>query len=189
MCVAIGVAAIVTLRSIIQSLRTGLVREARATLAADVLVQSTRAWTPEVRADLDASFADERVEARTESIETATMVRPAGGAALSRMVELRGVEAGYPFYGTLVLQNGQPYSHSLLEDNGALVRPELLAQLGVKTGDRILIGDHPFTIRGVIDQEPGRRIWRISGKPACSCLAAGRIISCFSRCILILSTS
>ena len=157
-CVAIGVAAIVTLRSIIQSLRTGLVREARATIAADVLVQSSRPWTPEVRADLDARFARARVEQRTESIETATMVRPAGGAALARMVELRGVEEGYPFYGTLALQNGQQYSHRLLEDKGALVRPELLAQLGVTTGDRILIGDHPFTIRGVIDQEPGRRI-------------------------------
>ena len=157
-CVAIGVAAIVTLRSIIQSLRTGLVREARATIAADVLVQSSRPWTPEVRADLDARFARERVEQRIESIETATMVRPAGGAALARMVELRGVEEGYPFYGTLALQNGQQYSHRLLEDKGALVRPELLAQLGVTAGDRILIGDHPFTIRGVIDQEPGRRI-------------------------------
>ncbi len=157
-CVAIGVAAIVTLRSIIQSLRTGLVREARATLAADVLVQSTRAWTPEVRAELEARFARERVEARTESIETATMVRPAGGAALARMVELRGVEEGYPFYGTLALRNGQPYSHRLLEGKGALVRPELLAQLSVEVGDTILIGDHPFTIRGVIDQEPGRRI-------------------------------
>ena len=157
-CVAIGVAAIVTLRSIIQSLRTGLVREARATIAADVLVQSTRSWTPEVRTDLEARFARERVEARTESIETATMVRPAGGAAVARMVELRGVEEGYPFYGTLVLRDGQPYSHRLLEGNGALVRPELLAQLGVATGDRILIGDHLFTIRGVIDQEPGRRL-------------------------------
>src|SRR5687768_2983850 len=138
-CVAIGVAAIVTLRSIIQSLRTGLVREARATIAADVLVQSSRPWTPEVRADLDVRFARQGVEQRTESIETATMVRPAGGAALARMVELRGVEGGYPFYGTLALLNGQQYSHRLLEDKGALVRPELLAQLGVTTGDRILI--------------------------------------------------
>ena len=49
-CVAIGVAAIVTLRSIIQSMRTGLMREARGTIAADVLIQSNRPWTPEVRA-------------------------------------------------------------------------------------------------------------------------------------------
>jgi putative ABC transport system permease protein len=157
-CVAIGVAAIVTLRSIIQSIRTGLVREARSTLAADVLVQSNRAWTPDVRADLDRQLAAAPVEARTESIETATMVRAERGRAVARMVELKGVEEGYPFYGALVLQNGQAYSHALVEKMGALVRPELLAQLGVAVGDRILIGGRPFTVRGVIDQEPGRRV-------------------------------
>lgn len=157
-CVAIGVAAIVTLRSIIQSIRAGMVREARNTLAADVLVQSSRAWTPEVRADLDRRFAQAQVEARTEAIETATMVRAEQGQAVARMVELRGVQDGYPFYGTLALQNGQTYSHALLQDAGALVRPELLAQLGIAAGDRILIGGHPFTVRGVIDQEPGRRV-------------------------------
>lgn len=157
-CVAIGVAAIVALRSIIQSIRVGLVREARATIAADVLVQTTRPWTPEVRADLEARLAQASVEARTESIETATMVRPESGAAVARMVELRGVETAYPFYGSLVLHDGQRYSHALLEGGGALVRPELLAQLGVAVGDRIVIGGRPFTIRGVIDQEPGRRV-------------------------------
>ena len=32
--------------------------------------------------------------------------------------------------------DGQPYSHELLEGRGALVRPELLAQLGLSVGDR-----------------------------------------------------
>jgi len=157
-CVAIGVAAIVTLRSIIQSIRTGLVREARNTLAADVLVTSSRAWTPEVRADLERQFAAAPVEARTDAIETATMVRAERGQAVARMVELRGVQEGYPFYGTFALQNGQTYSHALVENAGALVRPELLAQLGIAVGDRILISGRPFTVRGVIDQEPGRRV-------------------------------
>jgi putative ABC transport system permease protein len=157
-CVAIGVAAIVTLRSIIQSLRTGLMSEARATIASDVLVQSSRPWTPDVRADLEQLLGSAPVQDRSESIETATMVRAENGNAVARMVELRGVEAAYPFYGTFVLQNGQRYSHALLQGNGTLVRPELLAQLGVKVGDTILIGGRPFTIRGVIDQEPGRRV-------------------------------
>ena len=74
------------------------------------------------------------------------------------MVELRGVQDGYPFYGTFALQNGQTYAHALLENAGALVRPELLAQLGIAVGDRILISGRPFTVRGVIDQEPGRRV-------------------------------
>jgi putative ABC transport system permease protein len=157
-CVAIGVASIVTLRSIIQSLRIGLVREARATIAADVLVQTNRAWTPEIRADLEQLIARAPVVARMESIETATMVRAEHGAAIARMVELRGVEPAFPFYGTVALQDGTPYSHDVLRNGGALVRPELLPQLGVAVGGRILIGGRPFTIRGVIDQEPGRRV-------------------------------
>ena len=90
-CVAIGVAAIVALRSIIQSLRTGLMREARGTIAADVLIQSNRPWTPVIRADLEQRLAAAPVQARSESIETATMVRAENGAAVARMVELRGV--------------------------------------------------------------------------------------------------
>lgn len=157
-CVAIGVAAIVTLRSIIQSLRIGLVREARATIASDVLISTNRPWADDVRRDLEQRLARAPVEGRTESIETATMVRAENGPPVASMVELRGVEREYPFYGTLVLQNGQPYSHALLENAGALVRPELLAKLGVKVGDRITIAGRPFTIRGVIEQEPGRRV-------------------------------
>ena len=47
------------------------------------------------------------------------MVRAENGAAVARMVELRGVESGFPFYGTLALQNGVPYSHDLLHDMAA----------------------------------------------------------------------
>ncbi|MBA3887242.1 MAG: ABC transporter permease [Acidobacteria bacterium] len=157
-CVAIGVGSIVTLRSIIQNVRAALAGEARAMIAADVSIQTNRPWTPEVRADLDRRLAEAPVLARAESVETATMVRPEAGSSVARMVELRGVEASFPFYGTLTLQGGAPYHHDLIRDGGALVRPELLAQLDVEMGDTILIGGHPFTIRGAIDQEPGRRV-------------------------------
>ena len=162
-CVAIGVGAIVLLRSIIQTVRGSLARESRALLAADVVVASNRPWTPDLRADLDARFAAAPVRARQETIEVATMVRPAdGGAAVARMVELRGVQPGFPFYGKVVLQDGREYSHDLVANHGALVRPELLTQLGIGVGDRLMIGGQPFTIRGVIAQEPGRRVGAFS---------------------------
>jgi putative ABC transport system permease protein len=157
-CVAIGVGSIVTLRSIIQNVRTALAGEARAIIAADVLIQTNRPWTPEVEADLEARLADPAVLERAESVETATMVRPEQGSTVARMVELRGVEPSFPFYGALTLEGGQPYSHELLRGRGALIRPELLSQLGIAVGDRIVIGGFPFTVRGVIEQEPGRRV-------------------------------
>ena len=156
-CVAIGVGAIVALRSVIQSVRGALMREARSLLAADVIVQTNRPWTESVRAAIDQRLANAPVLGRTEAVETATMVRPESGAAVARMVELRGVQREYPFYGRIVLEGGEAYSHALLSGRGALVRAELLTQLGVQKGDRIVIGGQPFTIRGVIREEPGRR--------------------------------
>jgi putative ABC transport system permease protein len=158
LCVAVGVGAIVALRSIIGSLRTGLMAEARSMIASDVIVQTNRAWTPEVRSRLDGVLATAPIEARSESIETPTMIRAEQGTAVARMVELRGIDAAFPFYGTLSLAGGRPYSHADLAGRGALVGPELPVQLGVEVGDRIMIGGQPFEIRGVIDKEPGRRI-------------------------------
>lgn len=160
-CVAIGVGAIVALRSVIQSVRTGLMREARAIVSADVLVSTNRPWTPEGRERLERRLASAPILERLESIETATMVRPEQGAA-AKMVELKGVQKGFPLYGQIVLADNLTFSHELVQNKGALVRPELLVQLGVRTGDRLVIGGQPFTIRGVIEQEPGRRVGAFS---------------------------
>ena len=74
------------------------------------------------------------------------MARPADeSAGISKVVELRAVQPGFPFYGQFTLQDGRPYRHSMLRDRGALVRPELLAQLGLKVGDEIVIGRSRFT--------------------------------------------
>ena len=128
-CVAVGVGAIVALRSVIQSVRVGLTREARSLIAADVLVQTSRPWTAQVRERLDRQLGGDAILARSESIETATMVRPESGSATARMVELRAVQTAFPFYGRLKLQGGVAYSHDLLRGRGVLVRPELLVHI------------------------------------------------------------
>jgi hypothetical protein len=68
------------------------------------------------------------------------------------MVELKGVEPGYPLYGDLALAGGTSYSHDLLRGQGLLVKESLLTQLGVEVGDRVKIGTLEFTIRGVIER-------------------------------------
>ena len=157
-CVAVGVGAIVALRSIVQSVRAGLTREARTLLTADVVVQTNRGvGRGDTTADWNSSSPIRAILERTEALETATMVRPDSSAAVARMVELRAVQANFPFYGKIVLQDGVPYSHDLLKNRGALVRPDLLTQFNQKVGDRLMIGGQPFTIRGVISKEPGRR--------------------------------
>jgi putative ABC transport system permease protein len=156
-CVAIGVGAIVALRSVIQNVRAGMVREARAMMAADVTMSTNRGWNDELRGVIDARLKTAPVRERSEAIETATMARAAKGTAVARMVEIRAVQPNFPFYGRIELEGGQPYSHDLLKGGGVLVRPELLTQLGVAVGDDLVIGGQPFEIRGVVHKEPGRR--------------------------------
>src|SRR5687768_14936252 len=157
-CIAIGVASIIAIRSVIQSVRVTLSGEARALLASDAMVTSNRPWTEHVLATLDAEQQAGRIVARSEAVETPTMVRPADPSkSTSRMVELRAVQEAFPYYGSLAV-DGQPYSHDLLKNRGVLVRPELLPQLGVGVGDSLQIGTQLFEIRGVITSEPGRRL-------------------------------
>jgi putative ABC transport system permease protein len=166
LCIAIGVGAIAALRSIIQNVRGVLAGQARTLIAADVVVSAGAPLSAATRHALDARAAAAGVTTRTESIETATMVRPADSAkAVARMVELRAVQPGFPLYGALDLRGGAPYRYDLLRDHGALVRPELLTQLGVREGEQIVIGNLPFTIRGVIEHEPGRRVGGFSLGP------------------------
>ena len=156
-CIAVGVAAIVALRSVIESVREVFGVEAKALLGGDLVLSTNRGWTPEVRAAIDRRLAEVGPSERTETIETPTMVRPEDPSRpVAKMGELRAVESNFPLYGAVVLQGEAVYSHALLEDHGAIVRPELLTTLGVKVGDHIRIGLAAFTIRGVIVKEPGR---------------------------------
>ena len=157
-CIAVGVAAIVAIRSVIQSVRQALTGEARALTGGDVVIAGNAPFTPVVRQAVDAEQASGRVGMVSEAVEIATMVRPAdAGRAITRMVELRAVQPQFPLYGTLALGTGR-YSHDLLKNHGALVRPELLAHLGLEVGDRIMIGTQAFEIRGVVASEPGRNV-------------------------------
>jgi putative ABC transport system permease protein len=160
LCIAVGVASIVSIRSVIQNVRAGLTRETRALTGADVVVTGNRPFTPVVLAKIEAEQKAGRVGVVAEAAETSTMVRPAKGG-VAKMVELRAVQAPFPMYGTLTLQQGQ-YSYDLLRGHGVLVRPELLAQLDLKVGDSLLIGTQTFEIRGVIDREPGRSVGAFS---------------------------
>ena len=165
-CIAVGVAAIVALRSVIQSVRGVFGTEARALIAADVLIATNRDWTPAARSTIDRRLAAAGNVERTEMVETPTMVRPADRSkAVAKMAELRAVQPAFPLYGSVDLQGAQTYAPVLLANHGVLVRPELLTAIGVAVGDRIVIGRAEFTIRGLIVREPGRGMGEFSLGP------------------------
>ena len=165
-CVAVGVAAIVALRSLIQNVRVALAAESRTLTAADVTLSTDQPWTDEVRQLVDQRLAGLTPLERTETVDTTTMVRLVDEASTrTKVVELRGIRAGFPFYGEFELGGAQPYSFELLRAHGALVGPELLTQMDLEVGDQIVIGKVTFTIRDVILAEPGRQVGAFSFGP------------------------
>jgi putative ABC transport system permease protein len=157
-CVALGVAAIVVLRSVMQQVRTTLTGEARSLVGADLVLQSTRAWTPELRARIEGILAGSLAQGPTDVIETQTMASAAEGqgTGIVRLVELRGSGPGFPFYGALELEHGA-YRHDLLRDRGVLVQPELLVELGLAVGDSLRLAGQSFEIRGVVTRDRVQR--------------------------------
>ena len=166
LCVAVGVGGIVALRSLIQNVRVALTAEARTLTAGDVYVRTDQPLAGDTRAAIDARVSELPGVERTETVDTTTMVRLLDDDNIrTKVVELRGVQPEFPFYGRFNLGAGQPYSFDLLRDHGALVGPELLTQLGLSVGDQIAIGDVEFTIRDVILTEPGRQLGGFSFGP------------------------
>lgn len=166
LCVAVGVGGIVALRSLVQNVRTALAAEARSLTAGDVYIRSEQPWSDAVLERIAARTAAVEGVARTETLDTITMARlPEEAGTRTKVVEVRGVQAAFPFYGSFELESGRVYSPALLEDDGALVGRELLPQLGVEIGDAILIGDVAFTIRDAIVAEPGRQLGGFSFGP------------------------
>ena len=164
-CIAVGVASIVAIRSVIQSVRAALTNQAQEMTGGDMVVRGNRPFSPTVEQTIAREQQAGRITTVSRAAELPTMVRPGNPArASTRMVELRAVDGAWPLYGTMTLRDGA-YSHALVEQHGALVRPELLAQFGIGVGDTLLIGTQRFEIRGVIASEPGRSLGAFSLGP------------------------
>jgi putative ABC transport system permease protein len=164
-CIAIGVGAIAAIRSIIDQVTGVLTREARAMTGADIVVQSTRPWDAATIAIVQEEARRMNARQQSDVVETATMLRADLPSGATRLVELLAVDRPYPLYGTFTLEDGRPYRHDLVAGQGVLVRPDLIAQLGLRIGGHVFIGQTRFEIRGVITGEPGRRAGAFSLGP------------------------
>jgi putative ABC transport system permease protein len=155
LCVGLGVASIIALRSVVQHVRTTLTSEARALVGADVVLQSQRPFSDAQRARVTDRARTAGLLGTAEMIDTQTMVSPIEGQGNGnvKLVELRGVEAGFPFYGAVELQDGSRLERRHLADGGVVVQPELLVALDLSVGDALRLAGRTFTIRGALARD------------------------------------
>ena len=159
LCIALGVGATVSLRSFTRVFWGSLARDSRMLLSADVRIESSEAWTAEQGDIFARQSASYGVTGQTRLLETQTVARAANDSeARPVLVELKGIEAGFPLRGEFRLAGGQRYSHDLVAGGGALVSGSLLERLHVGIGDRIIVGGAPLTVRGAIERMPGNAL-------------------------------
>ena len=159
LCIALGVGATVSLRSFTRVFWGSLARDSRMLLSADVRIESGEAWTAEQGDIFARQSAAYGVSGQTRLLETQTVARAANDPeARPVLVELKGIEAGFPLRGEFRLAGGLRYSHDLVAGGGALVSGSLLERLHVGIGDRIIVGGAPLTVRGAIERMPGNAL-------------------------------
>ena len=157
-CLAVGVAAVVAVAGLSNGIDSGLRKEARQLLAADLSVRTDKPLPAAVTTAIDALIAA-RPGARQIAVrELATVVSLPGSADApgpSALVQLKAVGDSYPFYGEVATTPRQPLA-SLLDPEGVLVAPELAGKLHLTEGKLLRIGGKDFTVRGQVLTEPDK---------------------------------
>ena len=151
--IAIGVAALVAISSFTANLETAVRREARTLLGADLQISSRSPFSDVVNAVIDSAVAAGTPVSRRTSFSSVAYVPRIED--VSRLVEVRSVAAGFPFYGEAITTPAGAWAQL---DTGqvAIVDTSLLIGLGARIGDSLMLGRIAFRIAGVAGDIPGR---------------------------------
>ncbi len=145
-CLFLGVMALAGVGSLTAAVLSGLSDQGQAILGGDVQVEmNQRAATPEEL----AAFAREGEVSRL--VRMRAMAAPGGGGDPA-LVELKGVDDLYPFYGEFRLRDGALADRP--RGMQVAIGPELADKLGVGVGSDLRIGEGTFRVIGVIESEP-----------------------------------
>ena len=150
-CVALGVAALVSVGSLAVDLQRTLTREAKTLLGGDVEVRASRMPSTAVGTAVEQLRAAGATLTHTR--ELVGMARNAAGASL--LVDVKAVDGAYPLYGAAQTRPAGRLAE-LLADDGAVVEETLLTRLGLRPGDRFALGDAHPVVRGILVREPDR---------------------------------
>lgn len=158
-CLAIGVGAVMTLKSNVDSMKRGILTESKSLLAADIQIKSSWAQSEADRAYQKSALPPEtQFQFLRELKGMARYPSSKGGRDKTLVVELKSVPTQpplYPFYGDLKTRPSRPLS-DLLSESGALVEPNFLSKTKLNIGDTFQLGAVNARITGLIEAEPDR---------------------------------
>ena len=149
--VVLGIAALVAIRSFGESMRVAIQENAKSLVGADLVFTSRDKFPTDVDNRINAIGGQ---QAHEVSFSSMVYFQKSGG---TRLVQVRGLEEGFPFYGT-VETDPPSASTAFRTQHGALVEESLINQFDAKVGDIIKLGQTQFPISGVLKKVPGESV-------------------------------
>ncbi|NNN77653.1 FtsX-like permease family protein [Vibrio sp. 11-4(1)] len=136
------IASIFALSALAERMEQVIVKQGKDALTADAVFVS-------------ANPIPDTLLSSTENLERSTMTRFATMAFSDngmQLISVRAVDDNYPLMGELVLDNNPS---GRVKENQLWLDERIMAQLDVKSGDSVTIGDADFTVSGAVLMEPG----------------------------------
>ena len=149
--IAFGVAALVAIDSFAGNVTRSIRDQSRTLLGGDMALQARAAFPAVVDTLLDSLRADQIATSRVTTFASMALAEPSGG---TRLVQVRAVSPGYPFYGAIESVPANAWSRVHTEAI-VLVDPSLLVALDASVGDSLRLGQKMFQIAGTLGNVPG----------------------------------
>ena len=153
---ALGVAALVAIRSFGINLERAVAEQAKEVFGSDLEVRRSAAFPDSTAALLD-SLASETDAATVREVSFPSMARfpaSAGGEGRARLAQVRALDGPYPLYGEV--QTTPAAAAAQIGRRGALVDATLLLQMEAAVGDSVQVGGRTYPIVGRVDGVPGQ---------------------------------
>jgi putative ABC transport system permease protein len=149
--IAFGVAALVAIDSFAGNVTTSIREQSRGLLGGDLALQARAAFPPVADTLLDSLRAAGVAEARVTTFASMALAESSGG---TRLVQVRAVTPGYPFYGAIGTEPAGAWA-TVHDSAHVYVDPSLLVALEAAVGDTLRLGLMRFRIAGTLGDVPG----------------------------------
>ena len=143
--ISLGVAALVAIRGFTADLSRSVEGEAQVMMGADVRLSSSRPFPEPVVRLTDSLGAAGYPSSRVTSVVSMVLAPRTG---VTRLLQVRGVEEGYPFYGAIRTAPAGAWPPA---PGDALVDPAVLTMLDARVGDSLIVGEVAVRLAGTVE--------------------------------------
>jgi len=153
--IAVGVAALTAVHTLVAGVQESMTSEARTLLGADLSMSSNQPLEGGVAAELTAGLRRGGGET-VDLVETQSMLVPVAAGRGPRLVKIRALRGRYPLYGSIATDPPGALDPARLAGAPRVVlHPDVARQLRLATGDKVKLGELELEVSGVLVPGPG----------------------------------